>query len=239
MKYFYFLLLFSNFCIVKAQLPIDELVNNNWYLTNFESETLNPHFNYLESDEYNEVTLSFEMIEGILHYKTTVCATKEGMVSEIFEEGESMVIFENNIINGEACVHPDFNQFESTYFSDIYEGSNWLNIEEQSDGSLQLSFSTQTFSGASFSNQSLSSNEISRNKISISPNPVKNNLTIENPDLKIDTIQIIDASGKAWIHQAISERKIQLDLGSLPKGIYFVHFESSGKTIQTEKILKN
>lgn len=70
------------------------------------------------------------------------------------------------------------------------------------------------------------------------PNPVKNKFTIENPDLKIISIKVSDASGKLIINQVISTKQTQIDFIHLPSGIYFVSFEENGKILKTEKVIK-
>ena len=70
------------------------------------------------------------------------------------------------------------------------------------------------------------------------PNPVKNKLTIENPDLRITSIKVSDSSGKIIIQQTISKKQAEIDFSRLPNGIYFVSFEQNRKILKTEKVIK-
>ena len=71
--------------------------------------------------------------------------------------------------------------------------------------------------------------------IFIYPNPVQNELIIDNAELIINRIEIIDLSGKT-IYQSI-DLKNQIHVSALPQGIYFVKLETE-KGIVTKKIVK-
>lgn len=239
MKIIMSLLVSLAFFNLKSQLPINELINNTWYLESVETIDLNPLFNYLENPEYDHITLTFSMQNEILHYRTEVCAIKEGIVTEFFDGGESMIVFEESIISGNQCIDPDTNAFESSYFGHIFGEQYWYSITTESDGSLTLSLSSPNFCGASFTNQVLSTEEVSENNVILFPNPVKDKLTLENPDLKITNIQIINTEGKLILQQKINSIKTEIDFSALSKGIYFIRIESDGKIIKTEKVIKD
>lgn len=81
-------------------------------------------------------------------------------------------------------------------------------------------------------NQFVGINELSTdNSISISPNPATNFLTIEGK--KIDSVIIQDINGKLLIKTA----EKQIDISSLPKGIYFVIVSSANNRI-VKKLVK-
>ena len=85
----------------------------------------------------------------------------------------------------------------------------------------------------------LNTNDIkSAEKIKFYPNPVKNTITIENPDLTIDKINLIDVNGKTIFTKSLNTNPIKLNLKSYQKGIYFLQLLSGEKIIQTEKIIK-
>jgi len=85
----------------------------------------------------------------------------------------------------------------------------------------------------------LSVADAENDKISFYPNPVKDKLTIENPNLKIDYIRILDMNGKMLLKQNVNTGKFDVDFSQFPNGLYIIQFESNGKTIKTEKLIKN
>ena len=70
------------------------------------------------------------------------------------------------------------------------------------------------------------------------PNPVKDKLMIENPDLKITSVKLRNASGKLVVNQNVYTKRIKINLKHLPKGVYFVTIEQNGKRLKTERVLK-
>lgn len=233
MKYFYFLLLFSTFCIAKAQENSEILVNHNWRLLDFDNECFG--FGPIENGEFdpNNILVGFSNENGVIHFQTEMCQKITGIV----EMTESELNFAITNIEGEECTNPLNQNYEEGFQCAM---GGYYNYEiTQENGYYKLMVANDIFMGAVFTTELLNIDEVSKNKISISPNPVKNNLTIENHDLKINHISITDANGKIWFRKSISDRKVELDLHSLPKGIYFINFESAGKKIQTEKIIKN
>jgi hypothetical protein len=73
------------------------------------------------------------------------------------------------------------------------------------------------------------------NRVQVYPNPVKNSFKINNPDkLKIESLEIIDASGKTVKTLNAAE---QYDVSTLPKGIYFIKIKNEG-IIKITKLIK-
>src|SRR5690606_26953104 len=70
------------------------------------------------------------------------------------------------------------------------------------------------------------------------PNPVKDKLMVENPDLKTTSVKLRSASGKLVANQDVYTKRIEINLKHLPKGVYFVTIEQNGKRLKTEKVLK-
>ena len=77
--------------------------------------------------------------------------------------------------------------------------------------------------------------ETEAGKINIYPNPVKDELTIENGELTIKKITIADLSGKSI--QQINGSQKQINVSVLAKGIYFVKIETD-KGVVTRKLIK-
>ncbi len=68
------------------------------------------------------------------------------------------------------------------------------------------------------------------------PNPTKNSITISN-DTVIDTIEITSILGQQILSQKINSLQTELDMRSLPSGIYLVKV-TSGEATKTVKIVK-
>lgn len=70
------------------------------------------------------------------------------------------------------------------------------------------------------------------------PNPVSEILTIDHPSSDEIAVQIVSAFGKIVLVQEFTSSKIELNLTSLPPGIYLVNLTSEGKTA-SQKIMVN
>jgi len=69
----------------------------------------------------------------------------------------------------------------------------------------------------------------------IYPNPVKNELKIENGELRINKVEICDLSGKTINSQRLNGKSV--NVANLPQGIYFVKIETD-RGIVTRKFVK-
>jgi Leucine-rich repeat (LRR) protein len=73
--------------------------------------------------------------------------------------------------------------------------------------------------------------------IKIYPNPVKDELHIESGDLKIESVEILDLTGKKLLTFNSQLSAHSIHVSALPQGIYFVKLETD-KGIVTQKIIK-
>lgn len=80
---------------------------------------------------------------------------------------------------------------------------------------------------------SLSVSDIKKSEISIYPNPSSEVINIKNAE-KIDTVRIIDMSGKVLI----TTSSTQIDIKNLAKGTYMINIYS-GKGVISKKFIKN
>ena len=89
--------------------------------------------------------------------------------------------------------------------------------------------------------QSISSsiNSIVKNSIEIYPNPTKNALQILSIESNIESISIIDITGRTIINKKYNSNinRIKLNISSLPNGIYLLKISTADKTI-SKKIIK-
>lgn len=175
-----------------------------------------------------------------LYYQTHVCRTKTGAVGEITEDGPVYnLTFGDFEIEGNECVETDSQIFENAYFGHIYdEFEYWFYFVEQENGAIHLNISSSHFCTATFTNELLSNQEIEDKTINLYPNPVKEILNIENPDLKIKNLELLNSEGKIILQKAVNQKEIALDFNPFPKGIYYLKLRLENGRVQTEKIIK-
>jgi hypothetical protein len=86
---------------------------------------------------------------------------------------------------------------------------------------------------------SVRTNQLDSNKFMITPNPAKNNITIENASNVIDAITIYDLKGievkKIEVIQNL--KNVQVDISDLSQGIYLIKTQSN-KKYDIQKIVK-
>lgn len=239
MKYLFTLLIFSSFYFTNGQSPLETLLENNWRLIEYDDGTKLGFYDFLNNPELDQISLDFFIKDDMVYYQTQVCRTKTGLVGEIVEDGPVYYFeFGTYEIEGNECIDPDSQEFETAYFGHIYdEFSYWFYFIENEDGTLLLNLSSSSFCTAVFTNEILSNEEISSQSFSIYPNPVLDKLTIENTKLEIEKIKITEASGKQIFQKNTNAPKIEIDFTHFPKGVYFITIESKGKT-KTEKVIK-
>lgn len=86
-------------------------------------------------------------------------------------------------------------------------------------------------------------NPIKTNNLLVFPNPTSKTLTIKHDFQKVDAIRIVDVLGKE--HKLIqngsqtTNKELEIDLGQLPKGIYFVTLHADGFQLGTKRFIKN
>jgi hypothetical protein len=71
---------------------------------------------------------------------------------------------------------------------------------------------------------------------SVSPNPAKNQLSIQSDYSDFDII-IMDALGKTIMKQEVIGAKLALNISDIPEGLYFIQFRSGSET-HTQRFLK-
>jgi hypothetical protein len=91
-------------------------------------------------------------------------------------------------------------------------------------------------------NEELSTSEYNTNKVNAFPNPTSDILTLDCDDISIQSIQIIDASGRV-IHQLddfiSGNNRVEIThLQSLSTGLYFIKVLSTEQESFTIKIIK-
>lgn len=83
---------------------------------------------------------------------------------------------------------------------------------------------------------SMATDEMTASEFKIYPNPVKDILNISN-EKTIEKVEIFDLTGKNLIQKEMNSDKAEINMSSLPAGIYIVKIHSEGK-MQTKKVIK-
>ena len=128
-----------------------------------------------------------------------------------------------NVANGNNTAITDFYATSNPNLTCIqvddvaWSTTNWTNIDATASFSLNCNTSTGV-------------NETKKITLTIYPNPVTNQLSLNNGELKIESILILDITGKTV--KTIKGNVKTIDVADLTKGIYFIQ-------IQTEKGLIN
>lgn len=100
---------------------------------------------------------------------------------------------------------------------------------------------TATFGGNTYetifginTNMGLDESDIS--SLEIYPNPARNMLNVKF-DKVIQSVGIIGLDGRVYSHQETNAREVQLNVNSLPKGVYLIRIKS-GNTVEHKKFIK-
>ena len=73
--------------------------------------------------------------------------------------------------------------------------------------------------------------------IQVYPNPVENELRITNYELGIKEVKLYNVMGEMVLKKEIKNKEIEIDVGDLPKGMYFLQVKNE-KGIFNKKIIK-
>ena len=81
-------------------------------------------------------------------------------------------------------------------------------------------------------------NEQQESRIKLYPNPATDKITVETSGTPQEShLAIVNAQGQEFIIRQITQPKTQLDLSSLPSGVYFVRL-TNDKTVEVGKFVK-
>lgn len=80
------------------------------------------------------------------------------------------------------------------------------------------------------------SESVSAGSIDIYPNPTTGKISFNNPEALGFEINILDFTGKNVLRSEMGT--IEIDLSSLPAGVYQLLLSESGRVIRSEKIVK-
>ncbi len=108
----------------------------------------------------------------------------------------------------------------------------WIQYDEEQQGALML---RPVF--GSFTNQPVSAIELELTDFSIYPNPATDYVRIQmSNDISDDAfINIFDINGK--LCKTVDANQMQIDVGSIPNGVYFIELKSSEKHYNRKKLV--
>jgi len=72
----------------------------------------------------------------------------------------------------------------------------------------------------------------------IFPNPAKNNITIENSNFEINTVELYNIAGQLVKSENVNSMSTNLNLSDLKKGIYILEIQSNKTSIRRKLIVE-
>ena len=126
-------------------------------------------------------------------------------------------------------------------FTEQYSGNGWSTFGEDQNGELYIAGLS---SGDIYKiiDANLSTDEFDRAQIRIYPNPVRDNLIIDNPEasVNIETIEVYDIQGKQMLSVINpSTAPISISTAPLQNGLYMVEVTTIDGVKQVTKLIKN
>jgi len=72
----------------------------------------------------------------------------------------------------------------------------------------------------------------------IFPNPAKNNITIENSNFEINTVELYNIAGQLVKSEDVNSMRTNLNVSDLNKGIYILEIQSNKTSIRRKLIVE-
>jgi hypothetical protein len=239
MKKYYLIFILIN-VICKGQTHSEQLIGNTWYLTEMKIGNTTHYPPTNEELDYISMNILPEEGSQIYTFQSKICSTIGGMLNWVTDEAFSF--FDYSCCGSNMCttqVNYDFELLYSELYLEGYEGATFNYSISSIENHLQLVIQSPLGNTAIYQNVQLSSIEQVNHLISIYPNPVIDKLIIDNPELKILSINITDVSGKiVFSSREFNSNKIEIDFSSIANGVYFLTTDINGKIVKTEKVLK-
>jgi hypothetical protein len=137
-----------------------------------------------------------------------------------------------------------------------FDGTNWINVGNAGFSDGEADFTNLGFSPSGqpyvaykdignygkttvmkYDSIHLGINELKESRVSLYPNPASEYVTIRIAAPVTSQLTISNINGEELITRQITQPKTQLDISSLPSGVYFVRLTSE-KSVVTGKIIK-
>lgn len=225
MKKILFFVLLSNFLL--AQQP--DLLNTNWKITKISGELL-PNDLYPPAAPVNNTTV---FSTGQMQLNSTFFNSVAGNLTYIGQD--------HFTVNNRSCTLADYmddNGEVNAFFKficDFYGRSGDIYYYIQNNGSEKtLVIHNSIFESIHFSAVNLATENVEKSQIILTPNPVKDFLTLENKN-GISSVKIFDASGKLLFNRNGEHTKsLKINMQNFSAGIYLIKVNEE----KTFKIIK-
>jgi Secretion system C-terminal sorting domain len=159
--------------------------------------------------------------------------------------------------SGEPCVaYRDWgNSHKATVMK--YNGTNWVNVGNAGFSAGDAWYTSLAFSPTGqpyvaymdwanaqnatvmkFDSVFVGVNTLKNSRLSIYPNPATDKITVEiSRETEGSKLFIVNVEGQVQLEQKITQSKTQIDISTLPSGVYFVRLTNE-KTVEVGKIVK-
>lgn len=118
-----------------------------------------------------------------------------------------------------------------TYYAQVY-GYNGAN-------SATTCYTLRVQLGTASRGADLITGDVSDGKVLVFPNPVNDIVNIKLPGLKGKSdVSMFDVNGRLVLRREVNEVNMQLDISSLPAGVYMMRIKNGAKELTTTKIIK-
>jgi hypothetical protein len=233
MKALLYILIFHISAISFAQDP--RLFENEWYLNKVILDGIDypsPH-----NTEIEYVTLRIR--PEPYGFDTAICDILDASDVEI--TNTDIVTSEIVFLPDEPCYIQENNDYQSLYFGFFYvidpstQKYQFTYVIEEVEDHLQLTLMNDEGNESIYGDQLLEVPNNNLVEIVLYPNPVKDILTIQSPDV-IDQVALYNILGKKLL--SVARNFQQIDVTFLPEGIYFATITTAkGKTVR--KVVKD
>jgi len=162
--------------------------------------------------------------EAIVSYFNNNFVCKANLVSAYQWGYDDKPVLKGNVIEGEI----NQNYFNAS--PDLTSKSYWV-----------ISTKGNCYQKTYYNAPSGLSNALAQsNAIKAFPNPFTHTITVTaEKGLQNYQISILDAQGKLWLQQLANSQSIELNLGNLSSGIYFIHVQDENGNISNIKMVKH
>lgn len=140
--------------------------------------------------------------------------------------------------NGEILYNWNWTNDWGAFYATSYASWEFQTDNTWMDGvyTITANFGGNTYETIFGINTNMGLDESDISSLEIYPNPARNMLNVKF-DKVIQSVGIIGLDGRVYSHQETNAREVQLNVNSLPKGVYLIRIKS-GNTVEHKKFIK-